>query len=189
MKIRFLTSAAEESQWPPEGPVEIALAGRSNAGKSTFLNQLAGQAVAKVSQVPGKTRLLNFFLVNDRYRFVDMPGYGYSARSGSEQVTWAPMIEALLLRRPTMKGVLIFIDGSREWTEDESQLADYLRAHNRPFAVVITKVDRLNQKERHRATVSMATGARNSMVFSTSKDDPKTYEKVEEFIFQNWVKP
>src|SRR3954463_4286895 len=96
MEISFLTSAVRPEHFPPADRPEIALVGRSNAGKSTLINLLSNRKVAKVSRVPGKTRLLNFFEAGERYRLVDMPGYGFAKRQEGERQLWREMVEAYL---------------------------------------------------------------------------------------------
>ena len=92
-KVRFIQSASRFDQFPPGKMPQVAIAGRSNSGKSSFINTLARQKVAKVSGTPGKTRLLNIFDVESKFWLVDMPGYGYAARSHKERDDWEKMIE------------------------------------------------------------------------------------------------
>lgn len=125
---------------------EIAVLGRSNAGKSSLINAWAGSQLAKTSSAPGKTRLINFFQ-GAKYRLVDFPGYGYSSRSGHEQASWAGMIESFLASRGNLVGALIVMDCRREWTEDETLLVRFLQKIRRPVAAVLTKADKLNRAE------------------------------------------
>lgn len=122
MKFKFLKSAVFPVDYPPPSRPEIIVTGRSNAGKSSFLNALAGSAIAKVSQQPGKTTLLNFFDVGQHYRLVDTPGYGYSKRSGDEQASWQQMLESYFSLRGNLVGILILMDYKRDFEEDEKML-------------------------------------------------------------------
>ena len=123
MKAKFLKSAVNQEDYPPSDRPEVALVGRSNAGKSSLLNALAGSKIAKVSQEPGKTRLLNFFDYGKQYRFVDMPGYGYASRSGSEILSWQEMITKYSDVRENLHGVVLIMDSARDWQEEESNLS------------------------------------------------------------------
>src|SRR4051812_11511852 len=123
-KLQFLKSATKLSEFPRDERPEIAMVGRSNAGKSSVINTLAGGRLAKVSSTPGKTRLLNFFEHKEGYRVVDMPGYGFAVRSGDEVFSWRKMIESYLLERENLMGLMLIMDIRREWTDDEQMLMD-----------------------------------------------------------------
>jgi GTP-binding protein len=127
----------------------VAFLGRSNAGKSTLVNVLLGRALAKVSSQPGKTRLINFFKPkHKKWILVDLPGYGFAARSHSERGDWQRMVESYLLGRDVLKAAVLVMDVRRDWAEEESGLLQWLRAHRPlPVILVLTKMDKLNQKE------------------------------------------
>jgi GTP-binding protein len=189
MKLTFLTSAADPSGWPIDAVPEVALAGRSNAGKSSFLNALSPQKVAKVSQMPGKTRLLNFFKAGDHYRMVDMPGYGYSARSGSEQMGWGPLIEQFIRDREQLRGVLLFVDSRREWSPDEQQVIDFSQASGRRVLVCLTKVDQLNRREKQDRELYYQKALKGlPYYFISAEKDPQSIQMVEDFLFKKWIK-
>src|SRR5262245_31840721 len=114
-RLRFITSASDYSGCPDDSRPEIALIGRSNSGKSSLLNGIAQERVAMISSTPGKTRLLNFFDAGDKYRYVDMPGYGFSARGGDEHHSWKPLIEGYLSARTNLCGLLVLLDVRRDW--------------------------------------------------------------------------
>lgn len=105
--------------FPESKMKEIAMAGRSNAGKSSLINIWANTKIAKVSQSPGKTRLLNFFNMNNSYIIVDMPGYGYASRGGDEVTAWRKMVENYLKQRPQLAGLVLVMDIARDWEDDE----------------------------------------------------------------------
>jgi GTP-binding protein len=188
MQLRFLCSATAEENWPKGDLPEVALAGRSNAGKSTFLNILGHQKVAKVSQVPGKTRLLNFFQAGEKYRLVDMPGYGFASRSGDEVISWGPMVESYVQLRSQLVGLILVIDIRRDWTEEENQIYNFATAHNRNVAVVLTKADKLSKSELAQRKKHFKETAPTTLVFVTSSQDPKSVAAVEDFVFHHWVK-
>ena len=146
-KVQFLQSAAKLSQFPPNKMPQVALAGRSNCGKSSFVNTLARQKVAKVSGTPGKTRLLNIFDVEKRFWLVDMPGYGYAARSHSERGDWEKMIEDYLVNSENLKGIILLKDIRRKWSEDESQLVDFCNAMDLGIILGLTKADKLSRSK------------------------------------------
>lgn len=158
--FKFLKSARLPNEWPDVEQTssrsvwEIVFLGRSNSGKSSMLNRIAGSQIAKVSSSPGKTRLLNFFQ-GPKYRIVDVPGYGYSSRSGDEQSEWSQMIEPYLMKRDVLKGAVLLMDSRRKWSEDEGMLGRFLRAQGVPVGIALTKWDKLNQKEQSFALKQM----------------------------------
>lgn len=147
-KAEFITSAAKTHQYPPVGPAEIAFAGRSNVGKSSLINLLTRRkSLAKVSQNPGKTRTINFFLIDDKWRIVDLPGYGYAKVSKSESESWGKMMEDYLENRESLKVVALLVDSRHAPTAQDKQMYDYLRYYNLSGLVVATKVDKLSKNE------------------------------------------
>lgn len=151
LNIRFIKSAKQKTDWPSGVSCpEIALVGRSNAGKSSLLNCLAEQKeVAKVSRSPGKTRLINFFDVDSKFRFVDLPGYGFAKRSGSEMLEWKEMIETYLTERELLKLIILVKDVRRPWSNDEELVYQLAVRLGIELICVETKMDKLNQSERH----------------------------------------
>jgi GTP-binding protein len=187
-KLRFLTSAVDLHGCPSDKVPEVAIVGRSNAGKSSLINGIAGSRIAQVSGTPGKTRLLNFYQF-PRYRLVDMPGYGFAARSGSEQRDWTKMVESFLGKRDNLIGLLIVMDIRRDWSEDEDNLIDWLRPRMLPAAVVLTKADKLSKSamlERVRA-IKKQSGLESVIATSTLKK--LGFNEIEGFIYETWVKP
>lgn len=153
----FIAEARELSQLPAAGPPEIAFAGRSNVGKSTLLNRLAGRrALAHVSKAPGRTRGVIFFDVSlsgvpggaAALRFVDLPGYGYARVAKAERHAWGPLIEGYARSRPTLALFLILLDARRAPGAEDRQMIDWLRGLRVPFRVVMTKLDKLGAAER-----------------------------------------
>ncbi len=127
---------------------EIAFAGRSNVGKSSLINTLINRKnLVKTSATPGKTRLINFFSINDRFIFVDLPGYGYAKVSKQERALWGPMVEAYLTGRQNLKGVIILQDIRRSPEAEEKDLADFLHHIGVPFFYIFTKADKLSKNK------------------------------------------
>ena len=151
MKItssEFLCSAAKKGQYPDESLPEIAFAGRSNVGKSSLLNLLTNRrSLAKVSSSPGKTRTINFFLINGEFRIVDLPGYGYAKVSKAESESWGRMMEDYLENRPNLLKVVQLVDSRHEPSAQDVQMYEYLRYHGLSGIVAATKCDKLSKNE------------------------------------------
>jgi GTP-binding protein len=152
---KFLLSAVAAAQFPAAAAPEIAFLGRSNVGKSSLLNALVGEKAARVSQTPGRTRAINFFLVSDeilrkRMVFADLPGYGYAKISKSISAEWPRFIEPYLRERATLELCVCLVDACVPAQASDAQLLQWLRAEGRAFLVVATKVDRLSGNERTR---------------------------------------
>ena len=149
--VEFLTSAAKKSQYPPEGVPEIAFAGRSNVGKSSLINLLTNRKkLAKVSQNPGKTRTINFFAVNDSFRIVDLPGYGYAKVSKAEAEKWGPMMEEYLSGRSDLLKVVQLVDIRHTPSAQDKQMYEYLQYYGLDGLVVATKADKVGRSELNR---------------------------------------
>ena len=144
-RVRFVQSASRYDQFPFSKLPQVAIAGRSNSGKSSFINALAGQKIAKVSGTPGKTRLLNIFDVEQKFWLVDMPGYGYAARSHSERHQWEKMIETYLANSEQLRGLILLKDIRRAWSEEENMLLDFCTAMDLGILVGLTKADKLSR--------------------------------------------
>ena len=149
MDATFLKSAFDESQYPPPDRPEVAFAGRSNVGKSSLLNALVNRKnLARTSSTPGRTQALNFFRVNDRFTFVDLPGYGYARVSREVKRSWRGMVEAYIKNRPNLKAVVVIVDVRRDLEEDDRSLMEWLKQEGKNVLPIFTKVDKLTRKER-----------------------------------------
>jgi len=142
----FITSAVKPSQYPlPEFP-EIAFAGRSNVGKSSLINVLVNRRrLVKTSRTPGRTQLINFFLINNSLSFVDLPGYGYAKVPAAVKKNWGPMIETYLSSRKSLKGVILIMDIRRSPGAEELNFIDWLAREGTACLMVLTKADKLSK--------------------------------------------
>ena len=143
--LKFLTSAASAAGWP-DSEADVLLVGRSNVGKSTFINKLYSQKAAYVGKTPGKTRLLNFFDAGD-YLLVDAPGYGYARRTAGEQLAYRDMMNEYFEKRKQLKLVILLVDARHKPSADDQQMMDYLRDAHLPVKVIATKADKLKNSE------------------------------------------
>lgn len=151
-KSKFVASLAELKPFPGQGLPEIALAGKSNVGKSSLINSLTNNGrLARTSSEPGKTRLVNFYLLNEDMFFVDLPGYGFAKAPKAEREKWAAMIEGYLERSQNLRHVLQLVDIRHTPTQDDQMMTDYLRHYDIPFTVVATKADKLSKAQRGRS--------------------------------------
>lgn len=152
-KSKFVTSIAELKPFPGQGLPEIALAGKSNVGKSSLINNLTNNSkLARTSSAPGKTRLVNFYQINDEEMFlVDLPGYGFAKAPRQEKEKWAAMIEGYLEKSQNLRHVLQLVDIRHTPTQEDQMMVNYLRHYNIPFTVVATKADKLSKAQRGRS--------------------------------------
>ena len=140
----ILLSAASKSHYPQNDIPEIALAGRSNVGKSSFINTLLNRKnLARTSGKPGKTQLLNFFNIDDKLRFVDVPGYGYAKVSKTERAKWGKMIEEYLTSRENLRAVVSLVDLRHDPSADDVQMYEFLKYYEIPVILVATKADKI----------------------------------------------
>ncbi len=149
-QVRFVKSAVHPSDFPDlEGMPELAVAGRSNVGKSSLINGLVNRRrLAKVSNTPGRTQLLNFFVVNEAFSLCDLPGYGYAKVPLVMKRQWGPMIERYLEGRDTLRGLLLLMDARREPGEWETGLIGWCSEHGIAVIPVVTKIDKLVPSKR-----------------------------------------
>lgn len=141
--------AVRRSQYPEDKRVEFLLVGRSNVGKSSFINTLIERKnFARTSSKPGKTQTLNFYLVNDTFYLVDVPGYGYASVSKDKQMKFGLMIEEYLKNRPNLKHVFLLIDYRHKPTEDDILMYEFLKYYNLDITIVATKYDKISKNNR-----------------------------------------
>ncbi|MDQ0090841.1 GTP-binding protein [Paenibacillus anaericanus] len=144
VNAEFVISAVGPDQYPVDGLPEIALAGRSNVGKSSLINRMINRKnLARTSSTPGKTQHLNYYRINDEVYFVDFPGYGYAKVSKTKRQVWGEMIEKYLLDRETLRLVLLIVDLRHLPSKDDELMYDWLKHYDMPVCVVATKADKI----------------------------------------------
>src|SRR5215216_6654824 len=146
--VRFVKSAFEESQWPRDGRPEVAFMGRSNVGKSSLINSLLRvHGLARTSSTPGRTQSLNFFDINNEFRFVDFPGFGYARVPREIKSSWGEMATSFLAKRRQLVLSIHIVDSRHEPTKQDLQLHEWLEESNKPRLVVATKSDKLSNND------------------------------------------
>ena len=175
-QARFLVSAAAIGDLPPDRGREVAFAGRSNAGKSSAINALTGRRrLARTSRTPGRTRLINFFELDERRRLVDLPGYGYAKVPRSMSREWGALVGRYLESRQSLAGVVVLMDIRHPLTDLDTALLDWCRAADRPVLAVLTKADKLARGRRAAVVAEVRGGlagygsAARAMAFSATK--------------------
>ena len=144
----FLKSAFKEADWPRDDRAEIAFLGRSNVGKSSLINSLLGvRGLARTSSTPGRTRAVNFFLINQQFRFVDLPGYGYARAPKASKKEWSAAAEEYLAKRKQLVLSIHLVDSRHEPTKQDLQLHEWLAHQQKPHLIVATKSDKLSNNE------------------------------------------
>jgi len=144
----FIKSAFEEADWPRDQKPEIAFLGRSNVGKSSLMNSLLGvRGLARTSSTPGRTQAVNFFLINEKFRFVDLPGYGYARAPKDVKAKWNSAATDYLASRAQLVLSIHLVDSRHEPTKQDLQLHEWLVHHDRPHLIVATKSDKLSNNE------------------------------------------
>src|SRR5690625_4084448 len=147
-KAEIVTSAVTSEQYPKGAFPEIALAGRSNVGKSSFINRLLGRKnLVRTSSKPGKTRTLNFYNINDAFHFVDVPGYGYAKVSKAERNRWGKMMEEYFETRTQLKAVVLVVDSRHQPTREDVQMYEYVTYLNIPLIIIATKIDKISKNK------------------------------------------
>jgi GTP-binding protein len=182
MKIisaEFVKSAVWPPQYPPATMPEIAFVGRSNVGKSSLMNTLVNRKkLAKTSNTPGRTQLINFFDINGAISFVDLPGYGFAKVSQSVKKDWGNMIETYLRERQNLAMVIFILDIRRDPSDDDLSLRDWLEEYHIPYIPILTKVDKLsnNQILRQKKLIEKVLGAdaqKKTILFSAKTQKGK----------------
>jgi GTP-binding protein len=189
-KTEFVKSAVWPPQYPPAIMPEIAFVGRSNVGKSSLINTLVGQKnLAKISNTPGRTQLINFFAINELLSFVDLPGYGFAKVSQSVKKDWGDMIEAYLQERQNLALVIFILDIRRDPSAEDLSLRDWLAHYRIPYLFILTKTDKLsnNQAVAQRRKIEQALGVsaeERPILFSakTQKGKSDIWQALDDYI-------
>jgi GTP-binding protein len=192
LQARFLDSAAEPAGFPPEAGPEVAFAGRSNVGKSSAINALAGRKrLAFFSKTPGRTQTINFFDLGDRARLADLPGYGYAAVPQALRASWDSLIGGYLTGRRTLAAIVVLMDSRRPLTANDRQFLGWLRPVEAKRLVLLSKSDKLSRAEGAKTLAStreaLHKAAMPSMVMLFSS---KSTEGVEEAraLLEGWLR-
>ncbi|HXC51570.1 MAG TPA: ribosome biogenesis GTP-binding protein YihA/YsxC [Candidatus Limnocylindrales bacterium] len=171
LRAEFRAAATTIASMPAAVHPEVAVAGRSNVGKSSLLNTMTGRrGLARTSRTPGCTRGLMFFDINDAFTLVDLPGYGYASRSQTERAAWKKLIERFLSTRQELAGVLILVDVRRGPEDEEYELAAYLDSVGLPYAFVATKADKLKRSALARQLAGIRAAVAPAVVMATSSE-------------------
>jgi len=184
MKIKtaeFIKSYSKIDDFESDNLFEFAFVGRSNVGKSSLINALTNRRkLAKTSSMPGRTRLINTFLINNEFKLVDLPGYGYAKASKSLIKEWQPLIEGYLNTSLMLKNVFILLDSRHEPSELDVQMINFLYARNLPFTIIATKSDKLKKSELNLKMNALANfigvGLKNIII--SSAEDKKGIEEI-----------
>ncbi len=182
--------AVRRSQYPSDGKPEFLLVGRSNVGKSSFINTMLNQKnLARTSSRPGKTQTLNFYLVNDNFYIIDVPGYGYAAVNHEQQKKMGLMIEEYLEKREELKRVFMLVDFRIKPTENDIMMYEFLKYYHIPVTIVITKADKVSSSKKARNlkvikdTLNLAVGDDCVLFSSVNKTGQEEILK----ILENYV--
>lgn len=194
MKIKsaaFVTSSSKHEQCPPSSKPELALMGRSNVGKSSLINMLLGnKQLAKISSKPGKTQLINHFLVNDTWHLVDLPGYGWARVGKTQRQQWEKMVKAYLVHRTQLSLVLVLVDSRHEPQKSDVELINWLGESKIPFVILLTKVDKESKQQVQKNLIALKHVLSQSWeelpkMFMTSSKDITGREELLRYIQQS----
>lgn len=165
----FLKSAFKESDWPEDTKPEVAFLGRSNVGKSSLINSLLGvRGLARTSSTPGRTQSLNFFTINNEFRFVDLPGFGYARVPKEIRASWGDMVTSFLAKRRQLVLSIHIVDSRHEPTQQDLQLHEWLAVSGRPQLIVATKSDKLSNNELKKNLERIARALQDNSVVAYS---------------------
>ena len=183
LNAKFLISAEKLSQCPAYDLPEFPLLGRSNVGKSSFINTLANnKKLAKTSNTPGKTRLINFFNFADKFTIADLPGYGYAKVSKEAQARWQKYLEEYLLNRGQIKSLIQFIDARHDIQKNDYQMREWVEAYNLPIFTIVTKIDYVPQNKKQ-AVINHVKKSFAGDVLPFSAVDRRYCENIIEYLF------
>lgn len=179
--VEMVISAVKPEQYPEDGLPEFALAGRSNVGKSSFINKMIGRkSLARISSKPGKTQTLNFYRIEEQLFFVDVPGYGYAKVSKTEREAWGKMIERYITARSVLRAVVLIIDLRHSPTNDDIMMYDFLKYYNIPAIIIATKADKIpkGKWDKHKKIVKEALDMdKNDPIIVFSSETGLGYEE------------
>lgn len=184
-KAVYKTSVVEKANILRDEVPEFAFVGRSNVGKSSLINMLVGQKhLAKTSSTPGLTKMVNYFDINDEFRFVDLPGYGYAKVGKGQLDVWAGLMGEYLVGSPSLQTVFVLIDVRHEPSELDKQMLQFLIYHELPFIVLVTKADKLSKSAQNKQIkiLAQSLAIRPELIIPTSSENFLGKEKVLDYI-------
>jgi GTP-binding protein len=187
--VKFLTSAAEAHQLAPDSGREIAFAGRSNSGKSTAINAIAQRSgLARVSRTPGRTQLINFFELAPERRLVDLPGYGFAKVPERVRLKWLQLMEHYFNVRESLVGLILIVDSRRGLGEQDVAMLEWLLARDRQAHVLLSKSDKLNQRDAQRVLRETKEACADTVVTAQlfSAHGKKGIEEVQA-VMEKWL--
>ncbi len=187
-KCKFIKSAWAPNEYPATILPEVVMTGRSNAGKSSLINAWTSSQLAKVSSTPGKTRLINFFECGP-YNLVDLPGYGFAARSGAEIKDFQKIIESYFSLRTQICCLILVMDIRRDWSDDEELLRRFAHSIQKPLVVVASKIDKLNQKDFKMRQKILIEQSRAEHIYFISSTQKKGLDDLEDSVYRQFVHP
>jgi len=175
----FVKSAVTPAHYPPEDLPEVAFAGRSNVGKSSLINCLVQRKkLVRTSRTPGQTQMINFFVINNAFRFVDFPGYGFARVPESVRAKWRPMVEAYLTGRKSLRGIVQIMDIRHPPTPDDLNLWQWLQDHRIPAIPVMTKSDKIKRSQWNihlkQAALSLGVSPDQLVLFSAANNQGRS---------------
>lgn len=187
-KSDFVISAVRKKQYPADGLPEVAFVGRSNVGKSSLINTIINRKnLARTSGKPGKTQTINFYLINDKFHLVDLPGYGFAKVSRDIKEKWAEFIEEYLNDRPNLVGIIQLIDLRHPPTEDDLMMFQWLKHLGLPFLLVATKADKISRGQhlKHKKIIREKLMVNNEDIQLFSAEDKTGREEVLKWISEH----
>jgi GTP-binding protein len=186
LQVEFAGAIGAPGQVPPGHYPQVAVAGRSNCGKSSLINKLVGRKkIARVSQTPGKTREINFFLINDRFFLTDLPGYGFARAPEAVREHWGMLIEKFLANSAQLAGIIVLIDARRGLLPQDQQLLGWLAEFQIPALFALTKIDKLNRSGRKKAEAALQRdlNLEPDQVIATSAHSGEGVDTLRESLF------
>jgi GTP-binding protein len=186
LQVEFAGAIGAPGQVPPGHYPQVAVAGRSNCGKSSLINKLVGRKkIARVSQTPGKTREINFFLINDRFFLTDLPGYGFARAPEAVREHWGMLIENFLEHSAQLAGIIVLVDARRGLLPQDQQLLGWLGEFQIPALFALTKIDKLNRSGRKKAEAALQRdlNLEPDQVIATSAHSGEGVDTLRESLF------
>lgn len=188
MKIisaKYLTSVVNEKDILNDELLEFAFVGRSNVGKSSLINALTGvKNLAKTSSTPGLTKMINYFLINNSFKFVDLPGYGYAKTGQKHIANWAGLMEKYLLNSTLLKTVFVLVDSRHEPSELDKMMIEFLNHYQIPYMLIATKVDKLAKSKipQNLSKIAKTLGVRRELILPFSSETLFGKDKILDYI-------